>query len=48
MRGISRQAISQLIRKGRLKVFRIGGKILLSRAEIEAFVPEPPGRPKND
>uniref|UniRef100_A0A372IKD5 DNA-binding protein n=2 Tax=Paracidobacterium acidisoli TaxID=2303751 RepID=A0A372IKD5_9BACT len=48
MRGVSRQAISRLIKKGRLQVLRIGGKVLLSRAEIENFVPEQPGRPTNE
>jgi len=48
IRGVSRQAISRLIKKGRLKVLRIGGKILLNRSDIEAFVPEQPGRPANE
>jgi excisionase family DNA binding protein len=48
IRGVSRQAISRLIKKGRLRVFQIGGKVLLNRAEIEAFVPEKPGRPMNE
>ncbi|MGP8260039.1 MAG: helix-turn-helix domain-containing protein [Acidobacteriaceae bacterium] len=45
IRGVSRQAISRLIKKGRLQVLEIGGKVLLNRSEIEAFVPDPPGRP---
>jgi excisionase family DNA binding protein len=45
IRGVSRQAISRLIKKGRFKVLEIGGKILLNRSEVEAFVPELPGRP---
>ncbi|MHB1700765.1 MAG: helix-turn-helix domain-containing protein [Acidobacteriaceae bacterium] len=48
LRGVSRQAISRLIKKGRLKVLKIGGKVLLNRTEIEAFVPEQPGRPANE
>jgi excisionase family DNA binding protein len=48
IRGVSRQAIYRLIKKGRLQVLKIGGKILLNRAEIEAFVPEQPGRPTNE
>jgi len=48
IRGVSRQAISRLIKKGRLRVFQIGGKVLLDRAEIETFVPEKPGRPANE
>jgi excisionase family DNA binding protein len=45
IRGVSRQAISRLIKKGRFQVLEIGGKVLLNRSEIEAFVPELPGRP---
>jgi excisionase family DNA binding protein len=48
IRGVSRQAISRLIKKERLRVLRIGGKVLVSRNEIEAFVPEQPGRPANE
>jgi excisionase family DNA binding protein len=48
IRGVSRQAISRLIKKGRLQVLKIAGKVLLNRAEIEAFVPEQPGRPANE
>lgn len=48
IRGVSRQAIARLIKKGRLQGFKIAGKILLKRAEIESFVPEQPGRPANE
>jgi excisionase family DNA binding protein len=48
IRGVSRQAISRLIKKGRLRVFRIGGKVLLNRSEIENFIPEQPGRHPNE
>lgn len=48
IRGVSRQAISRLIKKGRLQVFRIGGKVLLNRAEVINFVPEQPGRHRNE
>jgi excisionase family DNA binding protein len=48
IRGVSRQAIARLIKKGRLGVFRIAGKVLLNRAEVESFVPDQPGRPANE
>ncbi|MHB1794568.1 MAG: helix-turn-helix domain-containing protein [Acidobacteriaceae bacterium] len=48
IRGVTRQAISKLIKKGRLRVFKIGGKVLLNRSEIETFVPEQPGRRSNE
>jgi excisionase family DNA binding protein len=43
MRGVSRQAIAELVAKGRFKTLSIGGRILLKRSEIEAFKPKPPG-----
>lgn len=45
MRGVSRQAISRLIKKGRLATLVVGGKILLKRSEVESFKPERAGRP---
>jgi excisionase family DNA binding protein len=46
LRGVSRQAIARLIKKGRFPVLRIAGKILLKRTDVKAFEPEPAGRPR--
>lgn len=46
LRGISRQAISKLVRKERLKSIVIGGHTLVNRAEILSFRPQAAGRPK--
>jgi excisionase family DNA binding protein len=46
MRGVSRQAIARLISKGRFRVLRIAGKVLLKRADVKSFEPEPAGRPR--
>jgi hypothetical protein len=43
MRGISRQAIADLVARKRLRTLEIGGKILVHRADIEKFTPKPPG-----
>lgn len=43
LRGVSRQAIERLVRKGRFETLSIGGKTLLKRSEIEEFQPKPPG-----
>lgn len=43
LRGISRQAIADLVARGRLRTLEIGGKILVKRADIEGFIPKPPG-----
>lgn len=48
LRGVSRQAIALLVKRGRLSVFLIGGRHLVNRKEIERFKPEEPGRPRND
>jgi excisionase family DNA binding protein len=44
IRGVSRQAIARLIKRGRFQTFTIGGKVLLRRAEVENYKPEQPGR----
>ena len=46
IRGVSRQAISKLIKKGRLQSINIGGHILVNRNEVENFEPKDAGRPK--
>jgi len=43
IRGVSRQAIARLVKKGRFNILSIGGKILLKRSEVEEFKPKPPG-----
>ncbi|MEW6682568.1 MAG: helix-turn-helix domain-containing protein [Nitrospirota bacterium] len=45
LRGVSRQAIARLVKKGRLPVLKIGGRLLVRRKEVEDFKPEPAGRP---
>lgn len=44
IRGVSRQAIARLIKKGRFQTLNIGGKIFLKRDEVKAYTPNPPGR----
>jgi len=45
IRGVSRQAIGRLLKNGRFRVLKIGGKVLLKRSDVESFKPEQPGRP---
>lgn len=46
IRGVSQQAISNLIRRGRLTSTLVAGRTLVLRTEVEAFVPKPKlGRP---
>jgi len=45
IRGVSRQAIAKLVAKGKLTTLEIAGGTLVNRSEVEAFRPEPGGRP---
>ncbi|MGA3212855.1 MAG: helix-turn-helix domain-containing protein [Terriglobales bacterium] len=44
IRGVSRQAIAILVKRGRLPVLKIGGKLLVGRRQVEEFTPGPAGR----
>lgn len=46
LRRVSRQAISKLVKKGRLKSIVIGGHVLVNRTDVESFEPQVAGRPK--
>jgi len=48
LRGVSRQAISKLIKKGHLRTLLVGGYILVNRTDIENFKPGSAGRPKRE
>lgn len=47
IRGVTRQAMHRLIQRGKLSTLEVGGHVLVSRAEIEAFQPGEAGRPQN-
>ncbi len=46
IRSVSKQAIAKLIARKRLSAREIGGRKLVRRSEVEAFVPMPLGRPR--
>lgn len=46
LRNVSRQAIAKLVSNGRFRTLEVGGRSLVSRADVLAFEPNPPGRPK--
>jgi excisionase family DNA binding protein len=48
LRGVTRQAISKLVLKGRLTSVVIGGHTLVSRAEVLSFRPRTAGRPRSE
>jgi excisionase family DNA binding protein len=43
VRGVTRAAIRDLIRRGRLRSVSIGGRELVYRSEVELFEKEKPG-----
>jgi excisionase family DNA binding protein len=43
IRGVSRQSISELVKRGRLKTTVVGSKKLVKRSEIEQFRRRKPG-----
>lgn len=44
IRGVTRAAIRDLIRRGRLRSLELGGRELVYRSEVESFEKEKPGR----
>ncbi|MBL8540315.1 MAG: helix-turn-helix domain-containing protein [Betaproteobacteria bacterium] len=46
LRNVTRQAIARLVGNGRLRTLDIGGRSFVSRSDVLAFEPNPPGRPK--
>lgn len=46
LRGVTRQAISKLIRKKKLRTLEVGGYVLVNREEVLEYVGENTGRPK--
>ncbi len=45
MRAVSIQAIADLIKRGKLTGYKVAGRTFLLCSEVEAFVPQPLGRP---
>ncbi len=47
LRGITRQAISRLVNRGRLTTLSVAGRRLVSRTDVLAFESSPTGRKKS-
>lgn len=47
LRGVSRSAISELVRRGRLRSVEMFGRVLIYRSEVEGFQKQKPG-PKTE
>jgi excisionase family DNA binding protein len=46
LRGVSRQAIGSLVRRGRLRTVEFGGKTFVCRSDVVTYVRDPGGRPR--
>jgi excisionase family DNA binding protein len=46
LRGVSRAAITDLVKRGRLRIVKMFGKKLVYRSEVEHFEPVRKGWPK--
>jgi excisionase family DNA binding protein len=46
LRGVSRQAIDDLMRRGKLQTWEIGGRVFVSRKAVLAYRPAAGGRPR--
>ena len=46
LRGVTRQAISKLVRKKKLHTLEVGGYVLVNRQEAIEYAGESAGRPK--
>ena len=48
LRGVSRQAISKLVKLGRLESVNVAGRRLVHKKDILEFERKPAGRPKSN
>jgi len=48
LRGVTRAAIQDLVRRGRIRSVSVGGRSLVYRSEIVNYEQGAPGRPKSE
>jgi excisionase family DNA binding protein len=48
LRGVTRAAIQDLVRRGRIRSINVGGRSLVYRSEIVNYEQGEPGRPRKD
>lgn len=46
LRGVSRQAMQDLVSRGKLNWIKIDTCLFVRRSEVESYEPEPAGRPR--
>jgi len=47
VRGVTRQAVSKLVKQGRLRTLNAGGRFLVHREDVSSFTKKLAGRPKS-
>jgi len=47
VRGVTRQAVSKLVKQGRLRTLNAGGRFLVHREDVLSFTKKLAGRPKS-
>ena len=45
LRGVKKQTMSYLVKKGRFETLRIGSNVFVTREDVEKYEPDPGGRP---
>lgn len=48
LRGVTRAAISDLIKRHKLRSLAVAGRTLVFRSEVESYQPDAPGRPRKN
>ena len=48
LRGVSRQAIHQLVQKGRFRTYEVAGRTLVFREDVVSYEPNKGGRPPSE
>lgn len=46
LRGVTRAAVQDLVRRGRIRSVEVGGRALVYRSEVISYEKGEPGRPK--
>jgi hypothetical protein len=46
LRGVKKQTMSYLVKKGRFETLRIGSNVFVVKEDVASYEPDPGGRPK--
>ncbi len=48
LRGVTRQAIAKLVKKGKVRTTVFGGHTFVNKSDVLSFTPSKAGRPRKD